>query len=79
MMKHDSRDGGDLGVWDRSKNVVTAAGMCSHHSEFFIVEAAWLEEDAIGNANLAYVVKFRRPTEDRQVLGRQSKRASNLD
>jgi hypothetical protein len=79
MMKHDSRDGGDLGVRDRSKNVVTAAGMRSHHSEFFIVEAAWFEKDAIGNANLADVVKFGRPAEDRQVLGGQPKRAPGLD
>jgi hypothetical protein len=79
MVKHDSRDGGDLGVRDRSKNVVTAAGMRSHHSEFFIVEATWLEKDAIRNANLADVVKFGRPAEDRQILGRQPQCTPGLD
>jgi hypothetical protein len=53
--------------------------MRSHHSEFFIVEAARLEKDAIGNADLAYIVKFGRPTEDRQVFGTQPKRAPGLD
>ncbi len=66
-------------VRDRSKNIVTAAGMRSHHREFLIVEAAGFEKDAIGNADLADVVEFCRPAEDRQVLGRQAKLAPGLD
>lgn len=79
MMKHDISDRGDLGTRDRNKNIVTAAGMRPHHPEFFIVEAAWLEKDAIGNADLADVVKFGRPTEDCQVLGRQADHTTGLD
>ena len=79
MMKHHSRDGGDRGVRDRSKNVVTAAGMRSHHRAFLIVEAAGFEKDAIRDADLADVVKFRRPAQDPQAIGRQPEHATGLD
>jgi hypothetical protein len=53
--------------------------MRSHHCEFFIVEAAWFEKDAIGDAYLADVVKFSRSAQNRQVLGRQAEHAPGLD
>ena len=72
VMQDDRGDLRDAFAADRREDVVAAPRMGSHDAHLFVVEATGLEQHAVGNADLADVVQFRRELQRRQVVRRQS-------
>jgi len=79
VMQDDRGDLRDSFAADRREDVVAATRMGSHDAHLFLVEATRLEQHAVGDADLADVVQFRRELQGRQVVGRQAARLSGLE
>ena len=65
------REKGDGGVdvaFGQHDGIAAKQRMCFHHRPFFRRQLAWLEQDGIGNANLADVMQGRRAGEHVDVV-----------
>lgn len=78
MVKNGIRDVRDLVARNGDENVVAASRVSPHYLQFFFIEPAGLEQDAIRNPDLAHIMQPCRQLQGGQLAGSQAARPAYL-